>query len=167
MDRCELCPKNLRSVRWTGVACDAEWKAKTWEMIALLEYDVARNMWVSPMIRCGPYIRAYWCGAILDSAFVDHRKRQGWSGRKKLQVGSKKFRYHEQADRAGMHSFTSKKLKEQSTLMGSPKNPRKPLKRKSQPYTSAKSNICIIKWELCWFCYLFFLRLPQFFWLSY
>lgn len=148
--------KKSKSLRLAEVASSAEWRAETWEVIALLECSGTKNAWVFSMIRYGPCIREHHCGTFLDSAQEDQQKRKWEFGTGSGIQNTQGYGWsHKHSNRRGMHSFMLRKLKEQSMLMESPKNTWKPPRRvsltllPSLTLTSSSENFTLlyIQWE--------------------
>lgn len=100
---------------WLEWPLAPDWRAATWEITPLLEFNGAKNAWVFPVTKYGPSAKESQYGAILDATQEDHLKRRGDLDRQKLEVESKMpggYGWsHEQSARIGMHSFMSRKLK--------------------------------------------------------
>lgn len=115
--------KKSKSLKLVEVASGAEWRAETWEVIALLEGSGEKKEWVFSMIRYGPRLGEHQCETTLDFGQEDLQKRHWKLGTESGIQDTQGFGWScKQSNRIGIHSFTSRKLKEQSTLMESPKN---------------------------------------------
>lgn len=129
---------------WLEWPLAPDWRAATWEIIPLLEFNGAKNAWVFPVTKYGPRAKESQYGAILDATQEDHLKRQGDLDGQKLEVESKMpggYGWsHEQSARIGMHSFMSRKLKRAICIDGGLPRTHESPRRGSQLHASALSR---------------------------